>query len=72
VFWEALTDAMDLPHGGSLPPATLSWATGLDVAARLLASGTAPVTANGARPGKQLPADDVTEAGQPVEPGAPL
>jgi hypothetical protein len=72
VFWEALTDAMDLPHGGSLPPATLSWATGLDVAARLLASGTAPVTANGARPGKQLPADDVTEAGQPAEPGAPL
>ncbi len=73
VLWEALTSAMELPRGDSFPPATLSWATGLDVAARLLASGTAPVTANGARPGKQLPAEgNVTGAGQPVGPGAPL
>jgi hypothetical protein len=73
VLWEALTDAMGLPHGSSFPAAPLSWATGLDVAARLLASCMAPVTANGARPGKHLPAEgDVTGAGQPAAPGAPL
>lgn len=73
MLWEALTDAMELPRGGSVPAAALPWATGLDIAARLLAAGTALVTAHGARPAKQLPAErDVTGAGQPVEPGAPL
>ncbi len=71
MLWEALTDAMRLPRGGSLPPATLSWATGLDVAARLLASGAAPAIAHGASPGDRLPAGgDLTGAGQPAEPGA--
>jgi hypothetical protein len=70
LLWKALTDAMELPRGGSLPTTALSWATGLDVAARL-PYGTGD--SRWRRPGKRLPAEgDVTGAGQPAEPGAPL
>jgi hypothetical protein len=40
LIWEALTEAMELPPPDSFPPASLSWTTALDIAAKLLATCT--------------------------------
>ncbi len=51
LMWEALASAMELPRQHNRPPAALSWTTAQDIAARLLASCSSPVTAEGTHRG---------------------
>jgi hypothetical protein len=64
LMWEALVSAMEIPRQCNLRSTTVSWATGQDIAARLLASVTSPVTAEGTHRGG-LPADGGSAGQQP-------
>lgn len=49
LLWEAVAAALELPRPNSLPPAGVTWATGPDIATRLVASCPRALTGDGTR-----------------------
>jgi hypothetical protein len=62
LLWEALTEAMEILPPDRFPPASLSWTTALDIAAKLLAT-CASATADGPRQGRPRAGRDSSEGG---------